>query len=150
MLGEEEAWEVVAGLPVDGTTAAERLDVARIHVNVGTGALIWGRYADAEEHLAVAMRLAEAEHASRLQHNVRLEQANLAWNTGRWDGLAETQGQLADADRDRPAHYLGSIRLAARLAAAAAARGAALPTQDAATDAALSAYASAAQRAGLR
>ncbi|MEV4350167.1 AAA family ATPase [Actinoplanes sp. NPDC049596] len=125
MLGEQEAWDVVAGLPVDGATAAERLDVARIHVNVGTGALIWGRYADAEEHLAVAMRLAEAEQASRLQHNVRLEQANLAWNTGRWDGLAETSAALADADRDRPAHYLGSIRLAARLAAAAGRRRAA-------------------------
>ncbi|MFD0521948.1 response regulator transcription factor [Paractinoplanes durhamensis] len=125
MLGEEEAWDVVAGLPVDGTTAAERLDVARIHVNVGTGALIWGRYADAEEHLAVARRLAEAEQASRLQHNVRLEQANLAWNTGRWDGLAETSAALADADRDRPAHYLGSIRLLARLAAAAGRRRAA-------------------------
>ncbi|MEU4157798.1 AAA family ATPase [Actinoplanes sp. NPDC026670] len=125
MLGEEEAWEVVAGLPADGVTAEERLDVARIHVNVGTGALIWGRYADAEAHLAVAMRLAEAEQASRLQHNVRLEQANLAWNTGRWDGLAETSAALADADRDRPAHYLGSIRLAARLAAAAGRRRAA-------------------------
>jgi DNA-binding CsgD family transcriptional regulator/tetratricopeptide (TPR) repeat protein len=118
MLGEEEAWDVVADLPVDGTTAAERLDVARIHVNVGTGALLWGRYADAEEHLAVALRLAEAEQASRLQHNVRLEQANLAWNTGRWDGLAKTSAGLAAADRDRPAHYLGSLRLAARLAAA--------------------------------
>ncbi|GIF23230.1 DNA-binding CsgD family transcriptional regulator/tetratricopeptide (TPR) repeat protein [Actinoplanes tereljensis] len=122
MLGEEEAWDLVAGLPVDGPTTAERLDLARIHVNVGTGALIWGRYADAEEHLAVAMRLAEAEQASRLQHNVRLEQANLAWNTGRWEGLAETSAELADADRDRPAHYLGSIRLAARLAAAAGRR----------------------------
>ncbi|WP_430789483.1 ATP-binding protein [Actinoplanes sp. G11-F43] len=125
MLGEEEAWEVVAGLPADGRTAAERLDVARIHVNVGTGALIWGRYTDAGEHLAVALRLAEAEQASRLRHNVRLEQANLAWNTGRWDGLAETSAALADADRDRPAHYLGSVRLAARLAAAAGRRRAA-------------------------
>ncbi|WP_433796342.1 helix-turn-helix transcriptional regulator [Actinoplanes sp. CA-252034] len=125
MLGEEEAWDVVAGLPVDGTTTAERLDVARIHVNIGTGALIWGRYADAEQHLDVALRLAEAEQASRLQHNVRLEQANLAWNTGRWDGLAETSTVLADADRDRPAHYLGSIRLAARLAATAGRRRAA-------------------------
>ncbi|GAA1582751.1 LuxR family transcriptional regulator [Actinoplanes couchii] len=125
MLGEQEAWDVVAGLPADGSTAAERLDVARIHVNVGTGALIWGRYTDAEHHLAVALRLAEAEQASRLQHNVRLEQANLAWNTGRWDGLAETSAALADADRDRPAHYLGSMRLAARLAAATGRRRAA-------------------------
>ena len=125
MLGEEEAWDVVAALPVDGASTAERLDVARIHTNVGTGALIWGRYADAERHLAVAMRLAEAEHAFRLQHNVRLEQANLAWFTGRWEGLAEESAALADADRDRPALYLGSIRLAARLAAAEGRRRAA-------------------------
>lgn len=125
MLGEEEAWDVVAGLPVDGATSAERLDVARIHANVGTGALIWGRYADAEEHLAVALRLADVERASRLQHNVRLEQANLAWLTGRWEGLADESTALADADRDRPAHYLGSVRLAARLAAAAGRRRAA-------------------------
>ncbi|BCJ50527.1 LuxR family transcriptional regulator [Actinoplanes sp. NBRC 14428] len=125
MLGEEEAWDVIAGLPVDGATPAERLDVGRIHANVGTGALMWGRYADAEEHLTVALRLAEAEQASRLRHNVRLEQANLAWNTGRWDGLAETSAALTDADRDRPAIYLGCIRLTARLAAAAGRRRAA-------------------------
>ncbi|GAB2503757.1 LuxR family transcriptional regulator [Promicromonospora xylanilytica] len=119
MLGEETSWDVIADLPVDGAAAAERLDLARIHANIGTGALIWGRYADAERHLDVAMRLADAEQAARLRYNVEIEQANLDWHTGRWEGLAERAATLADVDRDRPTIYLASVRVAARLAAAA-------------------------------
>jgi DNA-binding CsgD family transcriptional regulator/tetratricopeptide (TPR) repeat protein len=119
MLGEESAWDVITDLPLDAAASAERLDLARIHANIGTGALIWGRYADAERHLDVAMRLADAEQAARLRYNVEIEQANLDWHTGRWDGLAERGAALADADRDRPTIYLASVRLAARLAAAA-------------------------------
>lgn len=122
MLGDEEAWDAVADLPLDGVTPNARLDLARIHVNIGTGAVIWGRYADAERHLDVAMRLADAEKASRLQFNVRMEQANLDWFTGRWEGLAERSAAVAEADRDRPALYLASVRLTARLAAAAGRR----------------------------
>ena len=130
MLGEEEAWDVVADLPIDGATSAERLDVARIHANVGTGALIWGRYADARQHLAVAMRLAEAEQASRLLHNVRLEQANLAWLTGRWEGLAERErgtrrcrpGPAGALPRQHPAR-----RPAGSRSRSAARRGGAVP-----------------------
>ncbi len=119
MLGEEDAWDAVAGLPIDGATSAERLDVARINANIGTGALIWGRYPEAQHHLAAAMTLAEAEQSARLRYNVLLEQANLDWFTGRWDGLAQRAAELAEADRDRPSLYLASIRLAARLASAA-------------------------------
>ena len=119
MLGEESAWDVIADLPLDAADSAERLDLARIHANIGTGALIWGRYADAEQHLDVALRLADTEQAARLRYNVEIEQANLDWHTGRWEGLAERGAALADADRDRPTIYLASVRLAARLAAAA-------------------------------
>ncbi|GAB4086670.1 LuxR family transcriptional regulator [Myceligenerans cantabricum] len=122
MLGEEEAWEIIAELPLEGVTSAERLDLARIHTNVGTGALIWGRHADAERHLTLAAHLADAEQASRLRYNVEIERANLDWHTGRWDGVAERSADLADADRDRPTTYLAGIRLAARLAAAAGRR----------------------------
>ncbi|ROO59345.1 regulatory LuxR family protein [Micromonospora sp. Llam0] len=118
MLGEPQAWEVVAGLPTDGASAAERRDIARIHANVGTGALIWGRYAEAGRHLAVALTLADAEGLVRLRYNILVEQANLDWFTGRWDGLADRAAQLAEADRDRPGVYLASLRLAGRLAAA--------------------------------
>ncbi|RPF21343.1 ATP-binding protein [Myceligenerans xiligouense] len=119
MLGEETAWEVIADLPVDATVSAERLDLARIHANIGTGALIWGRYADAERHLDVAMRLADTEQAARLRYNVETERANLDWHTGRWEGLADRAATLAEADRDRPAIYLAGVRLRARLDAAA-------------------------------
>ena len=122
MLGDEEAWNAVADLPLDGDTPNVRLDLARIHVNIGTGAVIWGRYADAERHLAVALRLADAEKAARLEINVRIEEANRDWFTGRWDGLAERSAALAEADRDRPALSLASLRLTARLAAAAGRR----------------------------
>lgn len=125
MLGEADAWNVVAGLPTDGASAAERLDVARINANIGTGALLWGRYADARRHLAAARKLAEADRMVRLHRNILLEQANLDWFTGQWEGLEQRANELAQADRDRPSLYLASIRLAARLAAAAGRRRAA-------------------------
>ncbi|MFV2021381.1 AAA family ATPase [Micromonospora sp. LOL_023] len=118
MLGEPEAWELVARLPVDGATSAERHDIARIHANIGTGALLWGRYADAARHLQVALALADVEQLTRLRYNILIEQANLDWYAGRWDGLARRAGDLAEADRDRPGVYLAGVRLAGRLAAA--------------------------------
>ncbi|MFY1636715.1 AAA family ATPase [Solwaraspora sp. WMMB335] len=118
MLGEPEAWEAVAELPTDGASPVERQDIARIHANVGTGALIWGRYAEADRHLAVALRLADAEQLARLRYNILIEQANLDWFAGRWEGLARRAADLAEADRDRPGVYLASVRLAGRLAAA--------------------------------
>ncbi|MFY1694585.1 AAA family ATPase [Solwaraspora sp. WMMA2101] len=125
MLGEPEAWDLVAGIPIDGATSAERRDIARIHANVGTGALLWGRYADAARHLGVAMDLADVEQLSRLRYNILIEQANLDWFAGRWDGLARRAGDLAEADRDRPGVYLAGVRLAGRLAAAQGRRPAA-------------------------
>lgn len=119
MLGEPQAWQVIAELPTDAGSAAERHDIARIHANIGTGALIWGRYAEADRHLRVASTLADAEQLTRLRYNISIEQANLDWFTGRWDGLAQRAAELADADRDRPGVYLASVRLAARLAAVA-------------------------------
>ncbi|MGC4942053.1 helix-turn-helix transcriptional regulator [Kribbella sp. DT2] len=125
MLGEQDAWDVVAELPTEGSTSAERFDVARINANIGTGALVWGRYPEAQHHLTVALGLAEAEQASRLRYNVLIELANLDWFSGRWEGLAERAAALATADQERPSVYLASIRLAARLAAASGGRRAA-------------------------
>ncbi|WP_167203146.1 helix-turn-helix transcriptional regulator [Kribbella shirazensis] len=122
MLGEEAAWDLVSTLPTDGTTSAERFDVARINANIGTGALVWGRYPEAAHHLTVALGLAESEQASRLRYNVLLELANLDWFSGRWEGLAARAMALAEADPDRPSIYRASIRLTARLAAAAGRR----------------------------
>jgi DNA-binding CsgD family transcriptional regulator/tetratricopeptide (TPR) repeat protein len=122
MLGEEAAWDLVSTLPTGGTTSAERFDVARINANIGTGALVWGRYSEAAHHLAVALGLAESEHASRLRNNVLLELANLDWFSGRWDGLAQRAEALAEAEPDRPSIFRASIRLTARLAAAAGRR----------------------------
>lgn len=122
MLGEETAWSAIADLPADAKSSAERLDIARINANIGTGALLWGRYAEASRHLAHALRLAEAEKSVRLQNNIRLEQANLDWFQGRWEGLAQRAEELGELNRDRPVAYLASIRLSARLAAAAGRR----------------------------
>jgi len=122
MLGDDEAWDVVAELPVDSTSAPERLDIARIHTNIGTGAVMWGRYADAERHLTIALRLADAEESSRLRDNVHLELANLDWFQGRWEGLADRSAAFVEANMDRPAIHLAGVRLTARLAAAAGRR----------------------------
>lgn len=122
MLGEESAWEVIASLPTSGSSSTERLDIARINANIGTGALLWGRYAEARRHLDRALRLAEAEGSERLGNNIQLELANLDWFTGRWEGLSERAAQLAEVDRDRPGVYLATLRLMARLAAASGRR----------------------------
>jgi DNA-binding CsgD family transcriptional regulator len=122
MLGDDEAWDIVAELPLDGATPPERLDVARIHTNIGTGAVMWGRYADAERHFSVALRLADAEEASRLHDNVHLELANLDWFQGRWEGLADRSAGFVEANADRPALHLAAVRMSARLAAAAGRR----------------------------
>ncbi|PSL03276.1 LuxR family transcriptional regulator [Haloactinopolyspora alba] len=122
MLGEEEAWDVVAEIPDSGATPAERLDLARINANIGTGALVWGRYAQAHRHLEAAMTFAETEQAERLRYNILLEQANLDWFTGRWDELAQRAEALTESNSDRLSLYLAGVRLAARLSAAAGRR----------------------------
>lgn len=115
MLGDEAAWDLVAGLPGDAAAGAERRTVARVNANVGKGALLWGRYSEARHHLADALALADAEGVDRLRYSVMTSQADLDWLTGAWDGLAERVADLADADRDRPVVYLATVRLAARL-----------------------------------
>lgn len=125
MLGEESAWDAIAELPTDASSSAERLDIARINANIGTGALLWGRYADARSHLERALEIADVEQSERLRNGVRVELANLDWFTGQWEGLAQRAEELAEADRDRPGVYLASIRLIARLAAAGGRRRAA-------------------------
>ncbi|QSB13011.1 AAA family ATPase [Natronosporangium hydrolyticum] len=119
MLGEQEAWQVIADLPTDAATSVERHDVCRINTNIATGALIWGRYREARERLTAALALADAEDLVRLRYNILLELANLDWFTGHWDGLARRASELAQADRDRPSTSLAAARLAGRLAAAA-------------------------------
>jgi DNA-binding CsgD family transcriptional regulator len=119
MLGEEAAWDIMTGLPSDGRTTAERRTVARINANVGTGAVLWGRYAEAREHLAYALKIAESEDLVRLRYSILAAQAELDWFTGTWDGLAARAADLAHADRDRPIVRLAATRLTARLEMAA-------------------------------
>jgi DNA-binding CsgD family transcriptional regulator/tetratricopeptide (TPR) repeat protein len=118
VLGEDAAWEVAGKLPTAGGSSAERRQVARIHANVGAGALAWGRYTEARDHLGVALPLADSEGLVGLRYSIQLSYAYLDWFTGAWDGLAERVAALADADRDRPMVYLGTLRLAALLRAA--------------------------------
>jgi tetratricopeptide (TPR) repeat protein len=102
VLGEDAGWEVAGKLPTAGGSSAERRQVARIHANVGAGALAWGRYAEARDHLGVALPLADSEGLVGLRYSIQLSYAYLDWFTGAWDGLAERVAALADADRDRP------------------------------------------------
>ncbi|HEX6329500.1 MAG TPA: AAA family ATPase, partial [Jiangellaceae bacterium] len=119
MLGDSSAFDLVSALPLDVPPGAESRTVARINTNLGKGAIVWGRYAEARSRLAAALTLAEAGRLTRLRFSILLAQADLDWYTGRWDGLAQRVAELADADRDRPVAYLATVRLAARLDAAA-------------------------------
>ena len=66
------------------------------HMNVGEGAMMWGRYADAGQRFADALRLAERDQHVRCRSIILVQRAHLDWLTGAWDGLFDRSAALAD------------------------------------------------------
>ncbi|MFF0767923.1 ATP-binding protein [Nonomuraea wenchangensis] len=97
-LGDPEGWVVAAGLPGTAETPAEAAPLARAALNVGNGAMRWGRYDEAREHLDRGVRLAEHRGYVRLHDMIAVTRAHLDWFTGHWDGLAERALRLAELD----------------------------------------------------
>ena len=95
LLGEEEGWAEAAKMPGDTSTAGDRLQVARGHLNVGEMGMLWGRYAEAGRLLATALELAEAHHYLRVRDAASATRVHLAWLTGAWDHLGERAAALA-------------------------------------------------------
>jgi DNA-binding CsgD family transcriptional regulator len=118
-LGEEAGWEVAAGLPTEAAGADQRRQLVRINLNLSYGAIRWGRYVVARERFAAAARLADTFHYPRLHANFQVVQADLAWFTGAWEGLAQqATANLLDTQDGEPLVHSEANCLAGRLHAA--------------------------------
>jgi DNA-binding CsgD family transcriptional regulator/tetratricopeptide (TPR) repeat protein len=96
LLGESEGWAMAAELPTATSSPQDREIVTHNLVNLGDLATRWGRYGEAERHLARALSLAEAYQHHRVRKMILVNRAHLAWLTGRWAGLERQAITLAD------------------------------------------------------
>lgn len=102
MLGEAEGWAAADQLDVAAATLPERRQVARGLMNVGHLAIAWGRDDEARGRLDAAVELMAATGYQRLLNSAKLTKANLDWQAGNWDGLAEQVTRLVDAEDTLP------------------------------------------------
>jgi DNA-binding CsgD family transcriptional regulator/tetratricopeptide (TPR) repeat protein len=96
VLGEESGWAVAAELSTAAASALDRPHVARVEVNIGDLALLWGRNIEARRRLDRALELAEAGQYQRLRGIARANLLRVDWRTGNWLGLAGRAATLAD------------------------------------------------------
>jgi DNA-binding CsgD family transcriptional regulator/tetratricopeptide (TPR) repeat protein len=120
-LGEGAGWTVAAELPAEPETTEARRPVARGCLNIGFAAMLWGRYQEAGRRLAAGLELADADNHLRLRSRILLAQAELAWLTGSWHGLAEQVAAVLADEATEPMSHLAATRIAGRLQAAAGA-----------------------------
>ena len=95
MLGEEDGWSHAARIPQEPPTPQDRQIVTIGHLNVGDGAMRWGRYAESRSSLETALKLTELHQYAYLRGIVVVTIEHLNWFTGRWDGLAERARSFA-------------------------------------------------------
>ncbi|MEV0842334.1 AAA family ATPase [Actinocatenispora sera] len=118
-LGEQSGWEVAAELSTATGSAVDRPHVARVEVNIGDLALLWGRNVEARQRLDRALELTAAGQYQRLRSIARANLLRLDWRTGNWLNLAARAAALADDPELSP----GSRREAALVAGALDAAG---------------------------
>ena len=117
--GDPGAWSAAAQIPDTAQSAAERAQIARGNLNLGSSAIASGRYAEARQRLSRAQSLAKRHHYQRVHDMVRTNLLRLDWYTGAWDGLAERAQALAANDHDlQPLTRLEATVIAALLQAA--------------------------------
>lgn len=119
-LGERDGWTEAARIPSVPSTATERRQVTRGHLNIGDSAMKWGRYDEAERLLTRAEDLAAEYGYDRLRGDIQVARCHLRWFTGAWDGLAERAAQLA-AGEDFPMIRMEAAMVTGLLQAAAGA-----------------------------
>ena len=124
-LGEQEGWTEAAQIPQSAPTTTERLQLTRLHLNLGTMARQWGRYREAGQHLAVARGLAERYRYNRYSTLICAAEAGLDWSTGRWAGLAERLPGIVGATEGAALTQTEARLTGHRLAAARGERAAA-------------------------
>ena len=124
-LGEQEGWTEAAQIPQDAPTTPERLQITRLHLNLGAMARQWGRYGAARQYLAVARGLTERYRYNRYSTLIFAAEAGLDWSTGCWEGLAERLPGIVEANEGAALTQLEARLTGHRLAAARGERAAA-------------------------
>ncbi|MCO1613174.1 AAA family ATPase [Micromonospora sp. CPM1] len=118
-LGDERGWAEAAQIPQTARTVRDRRIITVGYLNIGDGAMRWGRYAEADGWLATARRLAVEYEQVRIRELVDSTRLHLDWFTGAWNGLAERAATMADTDdlhpvsRVEPIMIIGLLRMAA-------------------------------------
>jgi DNA-binding CsgD family transcriptional regulator/tetratricopeptide (TPR) repeat protein len=124
-LGDPAGWTLAAELPTssegpDDSAEIRRL-LARAHLNLGYGAILWGRYGEARDRLAATAAMVDIDHYPRLGFQLQAAEAELAWLTGDWRGLDQAATELLAAEAAEPLVRVAAVRLAGRLHAVAGA-----------------------------
>ncbi|WP_235965558.1 ATP-binding protein [Micromonospora rubida] len=119
MLGEEAGWEDAARLPADAESPVLRQELVRGQLNVGTEAVMWGRYAEAARRLTGSLQLAERHQYLRYRGWILATRLQLDWFLGEWSGLAERIDLLVDDEDLDPAARNKALLVRTSLQAAA-------------------------------
>lgn len=116
--GEQEGWAIAAEVPDHGATPTERSQLARGQLNLGSSAIVWGRYAEARLRLTIALELAERHNYLRVHHLVLVNLLMLDWATGSWTGLADRADALIRNEDIHRLTRVEAIQIAGKLCAA--------------------------------
>ena len=122
-MGDEAGWAVAAELPDTAVTPEGMMQLARSGLNIGNGAMRWGRYDEARQLLTTALARAEQHGYQRLHDMILVTLVHLDWFTGAWDGLAERAAALAVVDAE-PVLQLDALLIMALLEGAVGGSGA--------------------------
>ncbi|MEV0839462.1 AAA family ATPase [Actinocatenispora sera] len=89
MLGDREGWAVASRIPDAPPTSQLWPQIARVGINMGALALVWGHNEEARRRMTATLALTEQRQYHRYGGLARVNLAHIDWATGRWDGLAE-------------------------------------------------------------
>jgi DNA-binding CsgD family transcriptional regulator len=122
LLGDEDGWAEAAKIPLDASTAREREQIARSHLNFGDQALRWGRYREAAWRLDRAAGMAMSQERRGVHHEysglhkeAMVIRMYLDWRTGSWGDLAGRATALAGEQDLRDLTRLEALLLAGLL-----------------------------------
>lgn len=115
LLGDEEGWTVAARIPSDVSTPTLRRGLAAARLNMGSDALLWGRYSEARQLLENTLEESERHEYVRLRDITLDTQARLDYHTGLWTGLADRVETLLTNDDLQPVTRMEAALVAALL-----------------------------------
>jgi len=94
-LGEESGWELAQRFSEDALADREALVFARASLNIGSSAMRWGRYSEAQDRLTTSADVAGRHRYQRLREFANVTRIHLDWFTGAWDRLADRAAESA-------------------------------------------------------